>query len=418
MKDPFDDRLLFDRSGIQVFHKVGVPGSPICKSVGFFARDLHIFPHAAHRGGRMEIVVFAFGAGLKLLAVFSAAGWVAWIGFRRDFSRLNIIWAVFCVGLFSIMLIELMGRNALGVAYPVMAIASCASCSFFWLTARALFRHDPAIGWPEIAIVSGIFLPTIFDQIAIATNLGAAVGDAALADWMVRLDNMQVLFSSTALVLAFGEGLNGWSGISESERRVRYVFLSSFGAGFGICVLLFDHGRLTLVSADLTILIQGICAAAIMASMSLAIVFRRDNPLPDGSARKVPPANENEQALALQIKTLVSDGAFLDPDLKVSTLARRLHEKDYKVSRAIVAGLEQPNFNRFINHYRIKHAKQLLSDLSVKKRGILEIAMDSGFASLGPFNRAFKDATGLTPREFRQQNSAPEGVSNARVFAE
>ncbi|GJL97700.1 MAG: AraC family transcriptional regulator [Hyphobacterium sp.] len=363
--------------------------------------------------------MFAIGAGLKLLTVFSAAGWLAWIGFRRDFSRLNIIWAVFCAGLVSILLIELMGQSAFGAAYPVMAIASCASCSFFWLTSRALFRHDPAINWPEITIVAGIFLPTVFDQIAIATNFGAVIGDATLADWMARLDNMQVLFSSTALVLAFGEGLNGWSGISESERPVRYVFLSSFGAGVVICVLLFDHGRLTLVSADLTILIQGICAAAIMASMSLAVVFRWKNPLPDGSARKVPPASQDEQALASQITTLVADGAYLDPDLKVTTLARRLHEKDYKISRAIVAALGQPNFNRFINQYRIKHAKGLLTDLSVKKRGILEIAMDSGFASLGPFNRAFKDATGLTPREYRQQNAINDGaLSSTTVFAE
>lgn len=367
--------------------------------------------------------MFAIGAGLKLLAVFSAASWIAWIGFRRDFTRLNTIWAIFCVGLVSILLIELVGQNAFGAAYPVMAIASCASCSFFWLTSRALFRHHPAINWPEITIVAGIFLPTVFDQVAIATNFAAIVGDATLADWMTRLDNMQVLFSSTALVLAFGEGLNGWSGISEAERRVRYVFLSSFGAGVVICVLLFDHGRLTLVSADLTVLIQGLCAAAIMASMSIAIVFRRTHPLPDGSARKVPPANEDEQALALQIETLVAGGAYLDADLKVSTLARRLHEKDYKVSRAIVAGLGQPNFNRFINHYRVNHAKNLLSDPSVQKRGILEIAMDSGFASLGPFNRAFKDATGLTPREFRQQTLAPQTDSNgdlsgATVFAE
>jgi AraC-like DNA-binding protein len=33
---------------------------------------------------------------------------------------------------------------------------------------------------------------------------------------------------------------------------------------------------------------------------------------------------------------------------------------------------------------------------------ILTIAMDAGFQSLGPFNRAFKADTGLTPTEFRR----------------
>jgi AraC-like DNA-binding protein len=33
---------------------------------------------------------------------------------------------------------------------------------------------------------------------------------------------------------------------------------------------------------------------------------------------------------------------------------------------------------------------------------VLTIAMDAGFQSLGPFNRAFKAATDLTPTEFRR----------------
>jgi AraC-like DNA-binding protein len=33
---------------------------------------------------------------------------------------------------------------------------------------------------------------------------------------------------------------------------------------------------------------------------------------------------------------------------------------------------------------------------------VLTIALDLGFGSIGPFNRAFKDATGMTPTEFRR----------------
>ena len=36
---------------------------------------------------------------------------------------------------------------------------------------------------------------------------------------------------------------------------------------------------------------------------------------------------------------------------------------------------------------------------------ILTIALDAGFASLGPFNRAFKAETGLTPTEYRRAES-------------
>lgn len=37
---------------------------------------------------------------------------------------------------------------------------------------------------------------------------------------------------------------------------------------------------------------------------------------------------------------------------------------------------------------------------------ILTIALDAGFGSLGPFNRAFRAETGLTPTEFRRLSAA------------
>ena len=50
---------------------------------------------------------------------------------------------------------------------------------------------------------------------------------------------------------------------------------------------------------------------------------------------------------------------------------------------------------------------------------VLTIAMDTGFQSIGPFNRAFKAATDVTPTEFRRLATAgnasgspqPAGVS-------
>ena len=52
--------------------------------------------------------------------------------------------------------------------------------------------------------------------------------------------------------------------------------------------------------------------------------------------------------------------------------------------------------------YRVADAKAALSDPSQCEVPVLTIAMDSGFQSLGPFNRAFKADTGLTPTEYRR----------------
>ena len=55
-------------------------------------------------------------------------------------------------------------------------------------------------------------------------------------------------------------------------------------------------------------------------------------------------------------------------------------------------------------------AKAALADPANARASISALAFDLGYASLGPFNRAFKDATGLTPTAWRArvQAGSPE----------
>lgn len=57
------------------------------------------------------------------------------------------------------------------------------------------------------------------------------------------------------------------------------------------------------------------------------------------------------------------------------------------------------NFRRYINMLRVNESYSLLQD---SKRGILEIAEESGFSSLRSFNRAFSMHTGMSPKEYRE----------------
>lgn len=56
-------------------------------------------------------------------------------------------------------------------------------------------------------------------------------------------------------------------------------------------------------------------------------------------------------------------------------------------------------FTTILNEYRINHASKLLTSSSMP---ISEISYDSGFNNLSYFNRVFKSAYNLTPREFRK----------------
>nr|WP_051383287.1 AraC family transcriptional regulator [Bradyrhizobium sp. WSM3983] len=89
--------------------------------------------------------------------------------------------------------------------------------------------------------------------------------------------------------------------------------------------------------------------------------------------------------------------------LTIGALAARLDVPEHRLRQAINEGLGYRNFNAFLNRYRIEDAKLALSDVTQREVPVLTIAMDAGFQSIGPFNRAFKAETGATPTEFRRE---------------
>jgi AraC-like DNA-binding protein len=88
--------------------------------------------------------------------------------------------------------------------------------------------------------------------------------------------------------------------------------------------------------------------------------------------------------------------------LTIAALAAKLDLPEYRLRQVINEGLGYRNFNAFLNRYRIDEAKAALADPSQRDVPVLTIAIDAGFQSIGPFNRAFKADTGTTPTEFRR----------------
>ena len=56
------------------------------------------------------------------------------------------------------------------------------------------------------------------------------------------------------------------------------------------------------------------------------------------------------------------------------------------------------NFNDFLHHHRLQEAAARLASEDLP---ILSIALDCGYGSIGPFNRAFRQRFGMTPTEYR-----------------
>jgi AraC-like DNA-binding protein len=101
-------------------------------------------------------------------------------------------------------------------------------------------------------------------------------------------------------------------------------------------------------------------------------------------------------------KLMVVERAYRREALTIGALSAELAVPEYRLRQLINEGLGHRNFNAFLNRYRIEEAKVALGDPEQKEVPVLTIAMDTGFQSIGTFNRAFKAATDLTPTEFRQ----------------
>ena len=105
-----------------------------------------------------------------------------------------------------------------------------------------------------------------------------------------------------------------------------------------------------------------------------------------------------------KILVLVRDErAYEDPELSLSQVARQLKTNPSIISKVINQGFKL-NFNDFVNFYRIEAVKDKLTAGEQKTQTLLGIAYDCGFNSKATFNRAFKKAAGVSPKEWMAQN--------------
>ena len=104
-------------------------------------------------------------------------------------------------------------------------------------------------------------------------------------------------------------------------------------------------------------------------------------------------------------RLLMDEKIYRTEGLTISRLAELLNEQEYKVRRTINGQLGFRNFNDFLNQYRVQEACTILQDPEKANLTILEIAYSLGYQSIGPFNKAFKDQTGVTPTAFRKRKT-------------
>lgn len=98
---------------------------------------------------------------------------------------------------------------------------------------------------------------------------------------------------------------------------------------------------------------------------------------------------------------------YQDEELTLNSLAGILKVAPRYLSQLVNERLNK-NFRDLVNSRRIEEAKQLLANPGKKELSILEIAYEVGFNSKEVFNRAFKKYTGMTPSQYKKQETGED----------
>lgn len=357
-------------------------------------------------------------SALQATALCLSLLWLVLALVARPRRPLNIVWALFCGSIAMFMARGLVGADA-GTWSVLFGVGACFTCNGFWLVARALFREGRPFAASHMAFVGVVAGLIILSQRGIDTPLQQV------------LDEVLGLLSSTTLVLAFWEGLRGWTSQRGSERAMRAVFLATYGGCVGMALLLpillgKTSGASALgaaaAAATIVFVTQGlvtwrlrhpleprVCFDEAADALSEAVVpSRPDVALVHGIENSNDAIIRDEDAalartLDLHMRT---QKPFLQPELKLSHLAQALDVSEYRISRAIHDVLGHRNISQYVNAFRLEHAQALLANPDCDAWSTLVIGLESGFGSLGAFHRSFKTANGAPPGKFRATRQA------------
>lgn len=273
------------------------------------------------------------------------------------------------------------------------------ACGWAWLLARALFdpkRHDA--WWARIVGLT----------VAVSAALAVLAPEGGLPGRVA--DNVYAISGSAALLLTFVEPFNRYSpDLPGLEKRFRLAFLAVNTVLVALSMLGLWASSGSAADALRDDLVKGGCAVVGLCGAMAAVWFRLRHPLETTPPRRI--ATIEDTRLAERLTRLLREQALdQEPDLRIADVAARLNEPEYRVSQCIRAALGFGNFNRWINHHRIERARAALADPQ-DERSILVIAFDCGFGSIGPFNRAFREQVGTTPRAYRSATKASNAAA-------
>ena len=283
-------------------------------------------------------------------------------------------------------------KESADALYPFVNLVSLGATGFLWLFVVTLFEDRP-IGWKTLALPAGL----------IALGLAAYV-TALRPIWL-----LQKLCEAALSVHALFVVLRTWrDDLVEARLRIRTPFVAIV-ATYALLMAGLQVAGVQLPARDL---INGAALAAL--GIAGAAIFLRG---PTDLLGVASPRGAGDPTISIDQTALTRLNQVMDVDeiwrregLTIGALAEAISVPEHRLRPLINDHLGFRNFAAFVNARRIEAAKRLLADPTKARATVAAIAYELGFGSLGPFNRAFKEATGVTPTAYRRTRQTPSAT--------
>jgi AraC-like DNA-binding protein len=322
------------------------------------------------------------------LPVFTAAllFWLCVTGlWRRNLAPVTLFLLALCGG--QAMLTALGLYYGIGAARLVLPISAAAIPGVVWISfvntaQRRLLPHDSLhLLGPAFALFCRLTVPATLDVFLPLLFLGYGI----------------------VLLLALRTGGDGLPRLSLAHgdipsrlwKTLAWALIAS-ACSDGLIVLVQGAGREDLAGwiisfgSSLTLVLLG----------TLALTPELQ---PDETETATMPAEPADLAADVEVMARLHDmmlreTLYLDPDLTLNRMSRRLRVPAKRLSEAINRQTGG-NVSRYINRFRVKTA----CDLLARGQSVTEAMLASGFNTKSNFNREFLRVTGKSPSVWRGQ---------------
>jgi AraC-like DNA-binding protein len=332
---------------------------------------------------------FVRGIGAGALLVTALAVWRS--NAARD-ARLATVLALASVAAWDMS--EAPALHLIGTSGYALLLAAAPVAGLFWLLVWVVFE--------DRALTAASFIPA--GLLLLAGAAGPVFPEAS-----ERLERVES-FASCALMLHAAYMIaRGWQGdLMRARQRARTVL---FGAGAVLGILdgalgvtgtpdgkaIWPFLDVGLPGGGLAIAAIGLAAGTLFLQPRLGLIEPpRRSPEVDAVAES------RDTALLGKLKAQMEEGIWRREGLSIGHLAEKLGVPAHRLRALINDRLGYRNFADFLNAHRISAAQARLANAGEAHVPIGTIAFDLGYGSLGPFNRAFKAATGATPTAWRR----------------